>query len=85
MNPEIIGYIGTVISTVSFIPQVIKVYKTKQAKDISYPAFSLIGIGNVIWLMYGIMTDSFPIILANALIGLLVLIIILLKFRYEKK
>ncbi len=85
MNPEIVGYIGSIISTVSFLPQVIKVYSTKQTRDISYSAFALFGTGNIIWTTYGVMTNSFPVIVANILIFILVMIIILLKFQYEKK
>lgn len=85
MNPEVIGYIGTAISTISFVPQVIKVYRTKQTLDISYPAFILLGTGNIIWLIYGLMINSPSVILANAMVGLLVSLIILLKFHYERK
>lgn len=85
MNAEVVGYVGTVLSTIAFLPQVTKVYRTKQARDISYPAFILIGSGNAVWVTYGVMIVSFPVILANSVIGILVLTVIVLKFLYEKK
>jgi len=64
---EIIGIIAGLCTTISFIPQAIKVYKSKQTKDISLKMFILFTAGLIFWLIYGILLNSLPIILANSL------------------
>jgi MtN3 and saliva related transmembrane protein len=69
---EIIGLIAAVCTTFAFIPQVIKVWKTKQTKDLSLRMYSIMFIGILLWLVYGIRIDSLSIILANAVTATLV-------------
>ena len=69
---EIIGLIAAVCTTFAFIPQVIKVWKTKQTKDLSLRMYSIMFIGILLWLVYGIRIDSLSIILANVVTATLV-------------
>ena len=69
---EIIGLIAAVCTTFAFIPQVMKVWKTKQTKDLSLRMYSIMFIGILLWLVYGIRIDSLSIILANAVTATLV-------------
>ena len=62
---EIIGLIAAVCTTFAFIPQVMKVWKTKQTKDLSLRMYSIMFIGIILWLVYGIRIDSLSIIMAN--------------------
>lgn len=69
---EIIGLIAAVCTTFAFIPQVIKVWKTKQTKDLSLRMYSIMFIGIILWLVYGIRINSLSIILANVVTAILV-------------
>ena len=69
---ELIGFIAAVCTTFAFLPQVIKVWKTKQTKDLSLRMYSIMFIGILLWLVYGIRIDSLSIILANVVTAILV-------------
>ena len=69
---EIIGLIAAVCTTFAFIPQVMKVWKTKQTKDLSLRMYSIMFLGILLWLVYGIRIDSLSIILANVVTATLV-------------
>lgn len=77
------GYIAAACTTISFVPQAIKVYKTKSTKDISSGMFSLMTLGVAFWLIYGLMINSFPIVAANVVTLFLSLYILLMKIRIE--
>lgn len=69
---EIIGLIAAVCTTFAFIPQVMKVWKTKQTKDLSLRMYSIMFIGIILWLVYGIRIDSLSIMMANVVTATLV-------------
>mgnify|MGYP002864469633 CR=1 FL=1 len=77
------GYLAAFCTTIAFIPQAVKVYKTKQTKDISLGMFSLLIAGFVLWLWYGIILLSYPIILANAVTILIAIYIIIVKIKLD--
>jgi MtN3 and saliva related transmembrane protein len=79
----VFGYLAAACTTISFIPQAVKVYKTKSAKDISLGMFSLMTAGVLFWLIYGIMINSLPIIAANAVTLFLSLYILMMKIRLD--
>ena len=79
INIEIIGLIAAVFTTSSFFPQVVKIWKTKQTKDISTTMYIAMMIGTCFWLTYGILISSFAIIVANIVSGLLVLFVLIFK------
>jgi len=78
-----LGYLAAFCTTIAFIPQAVKVYKTKQTKDISLGMFSLLIAGFVLWLWYGIILLSYPIILANAVTILIAIYIIIVKIKLD--
>ena len=84
MNIEIIGLIAAVFTTSSFFPQVIKIWKTKQTKDISTTMYIAMIIGTFFWLTYGILINSLAIIVANIVSGLLVLFVLIFKLVNRK-
>jgi MtN3 and saliva related transmembrane protein len=69
---EIIGLIAAFCTTFAFVPQVMKVWKTKQTKDLSLRMYSIMFLGILLWLIYGILIDSLSIILANVVTATLV-------------
>ena len=63
---EAFGYFAATATTVSFVPQAIKVIKTRDTRSISLWMYALFSFGVLLWLIYGIMLAAMPIILANA-------------------
>jgi MtN3 and saliva related transmembrane protein len=78
----ILGLIAAFCTTVSFVPQVHKIWKTKETKDLSLLMYSILGLGLVLWLVYGIMLGNLPIIIANAISLALVTFVLVLKIKY---
>jgi MtN3 and saliva related transmembrane protein len=74
-----IGLLAGACTTIAFVPQVIKTWKTRSAKDLSLGMYSIFCIGTALWLTYGLFISDLPIILANALTFLLALIILYFK------
>jgi MtN3 and saliva related transmembrane protein len=81
---DTIGLIAGLLTTTAFIPQVVKIYRTKSGNDISARMFSLFSAGIVLWLIYGILLRSLPLILSNAITLALSLTILALKIRYRE-
>ena len=82
---ESVGLVAGLLTTTAFVPQVWKIYRTKSGKDISGRMFSIFSFGIVLWLIYGILLRSLPIILSNAVTLILSLMILGLKIRYRKR
>lgn len=80
---EIFGYLAAFLTTVAFIPQVIKIYKTNKTKDLSLSTFLMFCIGVFCWLIYGLYLNSFPMIIAN-IITLCLCFYILFKIFRDK-
>ena len=80
---EVIGFLAGILTTIAFIPQVIKVWKTKSTKDISLIMFIVLCTGIFLWLVYGILISSLPVILANIVTFILALIILIFKIKYK--
>jgi MtN3 and saliva related transmembrane protein len=72
------------LTTLAFLPQVLKIYRTKSARDVSYLMFLIFSTGVLLWLIYGILIGSAPIIAANVVTLGLAIIVIALKVRYHR-
>ena len=79
----IIGLIAALFTTVSLLPQLIKIYKTKSTKDISAGMFTLFGAGVLLWFVYGVFVNDLPIILANSLAFIQAAVILFFKAKYK--
>lgn len=79
---ELFGYLAATLTTVSFVPQVIQVWRTKHTKDISLGMYSIFTAGIAVWLVYGIMLGSKPIIIANCITILLAGSVLTMKLKY---
>ncbi|MBU3631843.1 SemiSWEET transporter [Polynucleobacter sp. AP-Feld-500C-C5] len=82
---EIIGYCAAFLTTVAFLPQAIQSWRTKDLSGISFGMYSLFTAGVGLWLVYGLIIEKWPLILANALTFTLALSILLLKLRHTSK
>ena len=79
-----IGMVAAVLTTIAYVPQVVKIYRTKSARDVSFRMFSLLATGVSLWLVYGIMMRSAPLIFANFVTLALSLTVLGLKIKYER-
>lgn len=82
---DIMGLFAGFCVTVSVIPQIIKVWKTKKVKQISLLTFSVLTFGIAIWVVYGILKNDFPIIITNSISLFLNLIMVYFLIYYEKE
>lgn len=82
---QFIGFAAAFCTTVAFLPQVLKVWRTRSAADLSLPMFVLLLTGIVLWLAYGIVLRDAPIIAANLVSLLLNLSIVGLALRYRRR
>ncbi|GBE06769.1 PQ loop repeat protein [bacterium BMS3Abin10] len=78
----IIGLLAGTCTIISFLPQVIKTAKTKKTKDISLAMYAVLAVGLFMWVIYGVLLNSYPIILANSVSFILAVTILVLKIRY---
>ncbi|TGL57361.1 hypothetical protein EHQ58_13785 [Leptospira ognonensis] len=79
----LIGYLAAILTTLSYLPQVLRVILTRQTRDISRNMYILQGIGVLLWLIYGIALSNLPIILANLVTLVSVSIILYYKIISE--
>jgi MtN3 and saliva related transmembrane protein len=77
-----LGYIAGILTTLAFLPQALKTFRTKSTKDISLGMWLLLCAGVFCWLIYGIVLGAGPIIAANAVTLLLAGIVLLLKVTH---
>lgn len=81
----ILGILAGTLTTISFVPQVMKIYRMKDAKELSMLTFSIFSLGVFFWLVYGIVAREWPIILANGITLILILMIIVMKIKYSRQ
>ena len=79
----ILGLVAGALTTFSFLPQVIKTWKTKATGGLSLSTFVLQGTAGILWTVYGIMLKESPIILWNFITICLVFIIVIFKLKYK--
>lgn len=82
---EIIGLIAATFTTVAFIPQVMKIWKKRDASGVSVSMYVIMLIGICIWLYFGILIDSVAVVTANIISGILQLFIIIFALTHRKK
>ena len=80
-----VGHAGSVLSSITFIPQVYQTYKTKSVKDLNILMLLIIFLSTVVWLVYGVGMNLLPVIICNGIICAMALLLIYFKFRYASK
>ena len=81
---ELLGYAAGAITSLTFLPQVIKTWKEKSAKDVSLLMFIIAAINEVMWIVYGALLNNWVIILTNSVVLAMSLTMIALKLRYNR-
>ena len=80
---EIIGFAAAIFTTLAYVPQFMKVWRSRSAKDVSLRMYLMMCTGVFLWLVFGIRLRSLPIILANGVTLVLTLAILWLKIRHK--
>ena len=79
----ILGLAAGTLTTIAFLPQMMKTWQTKSAKDVSFLMLIIFNFGLLLWLIYGIYLQALPIILANGVTLVFNLVILWLKIKYR--
>jgi len=82
MKPDTIGYIAATLTTVSFIPQVLKTWRSKHAADVSLLMYCIFTAGIVMWLIYGLWAHAWPVAIANMVTLVLAAMILVMKLKW---
>lgn len=78
-----IGYIAGALTTLSFVPQVVRAWKLGETRDLSLAMLLLFALGVLLWTFYGLWTGSMPIIAANTITFALILVLVAMKVRHR--
>lgn len=80
---DMIGYAAAILGTIAWLPQVLKAWKTRETKDLSYGTNFMILVCMILWFTYGVALASWPIILGNIISIVLVTSILIAKYRFD--
>jgi len=80
---ELFGLAAGAITSISFIPQLYRGYKTKKLEDVSYFMFVILTFGMTMWLIYGVLKPSLAIMIANAFGIVCSIVVIIMKKMYS--
>ena len=84
MHVELIGYLGAFMTTAAFFPQTWQVIRTRDTRSLSLAMYVLFTLGICFWLVYGVLIESFPVTIANAITLVLSSIILYMKMKETK-
>jgi MtN3 and saliva related transmembrane protein len=83
IGSELIGYLAATFTTLSFVPQALHSFRTKDVSGISLGMYSIFTLGIALWLAYGLLISAWPIVIANVITLALASLILALKLRYR--
>jgi MtN3 and saliva related transmembrane protein len=78
-DPHLIGYFAGILTTVSFIPQLLLTLKTRNTMSLSLGMYSAFTLGVTLWLAYGVLLNDYALIIANTLTLTMAFTILLIK------
>lgn len=79
---DALGLVAGALTTIAFVPQLVRTWRTRSARDISLGMFVFFTVGVALWLVYGVLTGARPVIVANAVTLTLALAILAMKLRF---
>lgn len=85
ISSDTIGYLAAVLTTASFVPQAWQTFRTRDVGAISLGMYSALVVGTSLWLAYGVLTASWPIVIANAITTALACAILTMKLRFRAR
>lgn len=81
---QLLGLIAGACTTIAFLPQVIKTWKSRSAKDLSLSMFTIFSLGVALWLVYGFLVQDIPVIAANMITLMLASTLLVFKLKYKQ-
>ena len=81
---DVVGHIGSALSSLTFIPQVYQTWKSKSVKDLNLSMMLIVFVSTLIWIVYGIGRELLPVIICNSIICFLSVILIYFKISYGR-
>lgn len=82
-SEEALGFIAAALGAISFLPQVIKIWRYRSVGDISAGMYIIYGVSIILWLIYGFIIESAPLVLAEILTLILVSTILTMKWLWK--
>lgn len=80
---DLIGTLAAVLTTISFLPQALHTFRTKDVRGISLGMYSAFTLGVALWLAYGLLLGAWPVVIANVITLALASTILVMKLRYR--
>lgn len=78
----VVGMIAGLCTTAAFVPQVVRIIKTRHTADLSLAMYAIFVAGTLLWLAYGLMIGSLPVVIYNLLTSLLAGAVLVMKLRF---
>ena len=85
VNHDALGLVAGALTTIAFVPQIVRIARSRSAHDISWWLFILLAVGSIMWLWYGINMQSLPLIATNVVTLGLQFTIFFLKWRFGRR
>ncbi|NOT43885.1 MAG: SemiSWEET transporter [Acidobacteria bacterium] len=82
---EVIGYLAALLTTLAFVPQVVRTWRTRSAGDLSGTTLVAFTSGILLWLAYGVAQGSRPIVLANGATLVQCVLLVVMKIRFARQ
>lgn len=83
-TPDLIGYVSAFLTTLAFVPQAHQSWKTRDLSGVSLPMYSMFSLGVLGWFIYGVMINSWPIMVANSITLGLATMVLYLKVKHKE-
>jgi MtN3 and saliva related transmembrane protein len=80
---DLIGTLAAILTTISFLPQALHTFRTKDVRGISLGMYSAFTLGVAMWLVYGMLLGAWPVVIANVITLALASAILVMKLRYH--
>jgi MtN3 and saliva related transmembrane protein len=77
-----IGYVAATLTTASFVPQAVLTFRTRDVRGISLGMYSAFTLGVALWLLYGVMIQAWPVVVANTITLALAASILIMRLRF---
>jgi MtN3 and saliva related transmembrane protein len=82
---DLVGFLAATLTTISFVPQALHTFRTKDVSGISLGMYSAFTVGVALWLVYGILLNAWPVVIANIITLVLAVTILAMKLRYRQE
>ena len=81
---SVVGFLAGALTTAANLPQVWKTYRDKSAKGLSFRMLLILSLGLLLWMVYGFLTNSLPLILTNGIGTVLIVSLIVMKWKFDR-